>query len=211
MLRFTHSIKQLLRSKPAPRAAKTGRNGRILRFWESNSEGAFPVCKFSAMTTAIKPTASPSSANPLFPPSQALLWLPGFRGDEQPYCTYNELHGDSGITVPSQDELIRSRDCNGASRATPFPVSRETNICWHTDVRPPYPYHPVPISHTLSPGEMDQLESKVRLKVQETNHAFRDERTVLRNEFKCLILLGLAELGLLSKHVGDPSVGRRTA
>lgn len=134
------------------------------------------------------------SAHPLFPPDQVFLWLPGFEGEERAYCSYNE--------IPSQTESVQSRnnpqkDDQGTIFAPPYPVSYETNISWHTDVSPPYPYHPVPIARSLSSAEMTVLARQVTDLLDDPAEKTDDPLSILRNSRKCYILAALARFGLL--------------
>ncbi|GAA5126446.1 hypothetical protein JIN84_15500 [Luteolibacter yonseiensis] len=138
------------------------------------------------------------SAHDLFPSSQAFLWLPGFAGEERAYCTYNEFR-DTPLSVNQRRfHLLPEQDDNGAPYVPPFPVSRETHICWHTNVRPPYPYHPVPLARSLSPEEFADLGRKVTELAGENPAAYPDPVAVLRNQNKTYILAALAGMGLLS-------------
>lgn len=149
------------------------------------------------MTIAAKPIERIHSAHPLFPPEQAFLWLPGFAGDERPYCSYNEYREGPTAYDNERSALRQTQDPNGAFYAPPFPVSRETHICWHTHVTPPFPYHPIPITRTLSAEEISNLEKRVRVLLGDAAFIAPAAGTVLRNEFKCRILVALAEMKLL--------------
>jgi len=138
------------------------------------------------------------SAHDLFPPDQVFLWLPGFSGDERAYCTYNEFRDTPSAVNPRRFHLLPEQDDNGASYVPPFPVSRETHIMWHTNVRPPYPYHPVPLARSLSPDELAELGRKVIGLLVEKPEAHPDPMNVLRNQNKTYILAALAGMGLLS-------------
>lgn len=76
------------------------------------------------------------SAHPLFPGNQVFLWLPGFTGNERPYCTYNEFQEHTATFDQRRLDLHPKEDENGAPYIPPFPVSSETNISWHTNVTP---------------------------------------------------------------------------
>jgi hypothetical protein len=136
------------------------------------------------------------SAHPLFPPDQTFLWLPGFKGKETAYCTYNEFrpdrrHENSSINMMSE------LDDNGACYTPPYPVSLETHISWHTDVSPPYPFHPVPITRSLSPEDLIELGKNV---IQLRDGSVNEEcnpLSVIRNDHKPFILAALAHMGLL--------------
>ncbi len=139
------------------------------------------------------------SAHPLFPSDQAFLWLPGFAGDMRPYCTYNvQSHADGPDSQPTD------HDGNGARFMPPFPVSPETHILWHTNITPAFPFHPVPVTRTLSPGEMVELAQRVIRLLGESEDRFADARTVLRNDYKFHILAMLSEMGLLQQATSAP-------
>lgn len=138
------------------------------------------------------------SAHDLFPVNQVFLWLPGFAGDEQAYCTYNEFRETPLAPSQRRFHLLPEQDDNGASYAPPFPVSRETHITWHTNVRPPYPYHPVPLARSLSSEELTELGRKVIELLGEGADSHPHPMNVLRNQNKTYVLAALAGMGLLS-------------
>lgn len=152
------------------------------------------------MTIAVKPNDRNRSAHTCFPPSQAFLWLPGFAGEQQPYCSYNEFREHPGAFDRRRAELQPERDSNGAFYIPPFPVSRETHISWHTNVTPPYPYHPIPLTLTLSTEETVDLGRRVMDLLGSNTPSRSDPREILRNEYKCAILVALAEIKLLPAH-----------
>ena len=137
------------------------------------------------------------SAHDLFPADQVFLWLPGFAGDERAYCTYNEFRETQVGISQRRFHLLPEQDDNGASYVPPFPVSRETHITWHTNVRPPYPYHPVPLARSLSQDELTELGRKVIELLGEGPQAHADPAAVLRNQNKTYIFAALAGMGLL--------------
>lgn len=137
------------------------------------------------------------SAHPLFPSTQAFLWLPGFSGDERPYCTYNEFRDHPGGFDRRRSDFLPLQDENGASYIPPFPVSPETHISWHTNLTPPYPYHPVPVARTLTSDEIEELGERVIRLQRENPDAFPDARDILWNEHKSSVLAALAEMELL--------------
>ncbi len=155
------------------------------------------------MTIAAKPTDITESAHPLFPPEQAFLWLPGFPGEERPYCSYNHFRQQPMAYDEGRSILTPIQDGNGAFYAPPFPVSRETHISWHTHVTPPFPYHPVPLARTLSAEEISHLEKRVRVLLGDAAFTGPQGSTALRNEFKCRILVALAEMKLLPAPPGE--------
>jgi len=137
-----------------------------------------------------------ASAHPLYPPSQAFLWLPGLPGEHLPHCSYNEQSG----TFPD-DERGRSwkarGDENGASYSPPFPVSEETQICWHKNSKPPFPYHPIPIARTLtSPDLLEVADYVIRL-MGDAPKELTNKLRVLHYDFKSYVLSALAILDLL--------------
>jgi hypothetical protein len=138
------------------------------------------------------------SAHDLFPPDQVFLWLPGFAGDERAYCTYNEFRDTPLALDQRRLHLLPEQDDNGASYIPPFPVSRETHITWHTNVRPPYPYHPVPLARSLSAEELEELGRKVIELLGENPEAHSDPASVLRNQNKTYVLAAMAGMGWLS-------------
>ena len=160
------------------------------------------------MMNASKPT---KSAHPLYPSEQAFLWLPGFAGPERPYCSYNEYREHPGGFDKRRYDFLPSRDENGAFYITPFPVSPETHISWHTNVVPPYPYHPVPILRTLSEDELDELGRRVHAMVEQGEDSSDDVQAALRNQHKTLILAALAEMKLLGCTAMRRSDAARTA
>ncbi len=138
------------------------------------------------------------TAHTLFPADQSFLWLPGFTGEEHPYCTYNnESPTDSVGSDSSSFNLLPLADEKGTYHTPPFPVSSETHISWHTNVTPPYPYHPVPVVHPLSAQELDELGRNVIELLDEKSEAYPDPRIVLKNNHKSYILAALARMDLL--------------
>lgn len=132
------------------------------------------------------------AAHPLFRTEQVFLWLPGLAGDHLPYCTYNEMTGDD--LEPHHDE-------NHAFYSPPFPVSRETYISWDTQVSPPFPYHAVPIPHSLSPRQMEDLARRVIALMDASPEDFPDPLRVLTNPHKNHIYLALAEMRIPARFV----------
>jgi hypothetical protein len=148
------------------------------------------------MNATLHTTKIIRSAHNLFPPDQALLWLPGLAGDETPYCTYNEHRADLRYDNRRSD-WMPEQDQNGATYIPPYPVSNETHIAWHTNVCPPYPYHPVPLVRTLSALELSELGRNVTELLGEKPDAHADPVKVLRNDHKPYVLAALARMGLL--------------
>lgn len=157
---------------------------------------------------ARKPT---KSAHPLFQAEQPFLWLPGFAGPERPYCSYNEYRDHPGGFDKRRYEFLPSRDENGAPYITPYPVSPGTHISWHTNTVPPFPYHPVPIVRTLSTNELEELGRRVCRLMDSPSDVSDDAQAVLRNQYKTLILVALAEMKLLGPVETGGSAHARTA
>lgn len=150
------------------------------------------------------------SAHPLFPPEQAFLWLPGFDGEEEPYCTYNEFRAHPAAFDIRRFNHLPTQDEDGVSYIPPYPVSPETYISWHTNVNPPYPYHPIPLLRPLVADELIALGRAV-LKLTGKNKAdCPDPVRILTNAHKSAILSGLTDLGLLDSG-SKPISGRETS
>lgn len=138
------------------------------------------------------PVSAPAPAHRLFPPTQAILWLPGFDGHAKPFCSYN-FHWEDGI----DEETLRPLVTDARTPLTPtYPVSFETFIAWNTSVTPPFPYHPVAITRPLLPDELDKLE---RLVGQAHREPVADGVCPVRNQNKFAILGVLARWGLLAQ------------
>lgn len=136
------------------------------------------------------------TAHPLFPVDQAFLWLPGFTGEhEHPYCTLQNESLDQAD--PGDIHLSGINDF--IYQVPPFPVNGDSHISWHTNVTPPYPYHPVPVVHPLTAGEMDELGLAVMRLLELAADVGPDPRLVLRNSHKPYILAALAGMGLLQR------------
>ncbi|MES2657980.1 MAG: hypothetical protein V4689_05150 [Verrucomicrobiota bacterium] len=135
-------------------------------------------------------------AHTLFPPDQPLLWLPGFPGEEVPYCSYNGHRADPTSSGRGLN-LLPQCDRNGAFYHPPYPVSPETHITWHTNVSPPYPFHPVPLARSLSPSELADVAHKVIELMEEAPEVYPDPIKVLRNQYKPYIVATLARMRLL--------------
>lgn len=136
------------------------------------------------------------TAHPLFPVDQAFLWLPGFTGEhEHPYCT---LQNES-VEDPCPGDIELSGIHDSIYQVPPFPLNGDSHISWHTNVTPPYPYHPVPVVHPLTAEEMDELGIAVIRMLEEAVDGWPDPRLVLRNSHKPYILAALAGMGLLQR------------
>ena len=144
------------------------------------------------------------AAHPLFPADQAFLWLPGLPGDQVAHCTYNEARGIPGSREYRRTNRGPLRDENQVSYAPPFPVSSETSIAWHTNVTPPFPFHPIPIARTLSATEMEGLGRRVHFLANQNADECTNPLHILRNDRKCYVLAALAEMGLLAGRVPQP-------
>jgi|GEM_PF-6187189 len=148
-------------------------------------------------------------AHQLFPPEQVFLWLPGFTGTERAYCSYNEFRSSPGDRDGSPHD--EAEDHHGVSYSPRFPLSRETHIAWHTDVSPPYPYHPLPIARSLSRDEMIILARKIIELLGEMAAPKADPLPILRNQHKCHIVAALAKLSLLPSATMENRNGLRAA
>ena len=140
-------------------------------------------------------------AHPLYPVDQVFLWLPGFAGNERPYCTYNAAVDDPtfpGFRVYQPEE---HHDKNGAFLSPLFPISPGTYTCWHLHSSPPIPFHGVPITRSLSAMEMSDLAQRVLLSTGEDPSLYPDPLALLRNPWKSFILAGLSRMGVLSGSV----------
>lgn len=139
---------------------------------------------------------SRSPAHRLYSPDQAFLWLPGFEGEKEPYCTFNEFCGSPLAMDFRRMNRFPAVDESGTCFAPPYPVSNETFICWHTNVCPPYPYHPVPILRPLTIREFVFLGSIV-MELTGNRLDTSNPTRFLTNRHKAVILVGLAEMELL--------------
>lgn len=143
-------------------------------------------------------------AHLLFPPDQAFLWLPGLPGDQVAYCTYNESRGNPESTESRGMSRMPDRDENQALFAPPYRVSTATYIAWHTDVTPPFPFHPVPIARSLSAAELKTLGRRVLALANHNTDQHVDPLQFLRNNCKCLVFAALSEMGFLAGLVPRP-------
>ena len=140
-------------------------------------------------------------SHPLYPVNQVFLWLPGLPGNEVPHCSYNHNRPLKEWNGGVCGELMRC-DGNQAPYAPPYPVSPASFISWHTHVSPPFPYHALPISHTLSPAEMDDLANRVISRINGDPGDYQPLTSVLRNDLKLIVIAALAEMGLLERPHG---------
>lgn len=157
--------------------------------------------RHGSAAVAIKP------AHLLFPPDQAFLWLPGLPGDQVAYCTYNESHGNPESIESTESRRISrkpDRDENQALYAPPYRVSTATYIAWHTNVTPPFPFHPVPIARSLSEAELETLGRHVLFLANPNTDQHGDPLQSLRNDRKCLVFAALAAMGCLAGSVPQP-------
>ncbi len=67
------------------------------------------------------PIPKSRSTHPLFEPEQAFLWLPGFFGEEEPYCTYNGFREYTADLDIRHHNPLPERDDNGISYIPPTP------------------------------------------------------------------------------------------
>ncbi len=155
----------------------------------------------STLLNSLNRQSVSASAHPLFPKSQAFLWLPGFSGHALPFCSYN-YRWDSNGELSAKQPVAENGD---APLHPPYPVSQETFIAWNTTVVPPFPYHPVPVVRPLSAVEIGELGKKVAQVCLETEIA--GVHTV-RNENKHVILTLLAQMGLLVSKMETGGVSR---
>lgn len=147
----------------------------------------------STLLNSLNRQSVSASAHPLFPRSQAFLWLPGFSGHALPFCSYN-YRWDTDEAADAQVE-----QANDAPLRPAHPVSQETFIAWNTTVVPPFPYHPVPVIRPLTTAEIDELGKKVAEACLQT--ALEGVHPV-RNENKHILL---AQAGLLASRTEDVS------
>ncbi len=143
-------------------------------------------------------------AHPLFPSDQVFLWLPGLPGEQLAHCTYNEARGIPGSLDFRRSNDLPLLDRNQVRYAPPFPVSAETCTSWHTDVIPPFPFHPIPIARSLSSAEMEFLGRRVHFLANRNADDGTNPLQILRNDRKCHVLAALAEMGLLAGRVPQP-------
>jgi hypothetical protein len=143
-------------------------------------------------------------AHLLFPPDQAFLWLPGLPGDQVAYCTYNESRCNPESVESRRMSRKPDRDENQALYAPPFRVSTATSIAWHTNVTPPFPFHPVPIARSLSAAELKTLGRRVLSLANPDTDQHGDPLQFLRNDRKCLVFAALAEMGYLAGSLPQP-------
>lgn len=132
-----------------------------------------------------------ASAHPLFLPTQAFLWLPGFSGHGEPFCSYNygweRGRGETSASPVAEDSGIPLHPAH--------PVSQASFIAWDITVVPPFPYHPVPVVRPLSPAEMEELARKV---TEVSREASGQGVHPVRSENKHVVLAILAQMGLLA-------------
>lgn len=152
--------------------------------------------------------AAVQPAHPLFPINQAFLWLPGLSGEEAAFCSYNEMRGDPGSGIDRRLNRKPAFDDREAYYAPPYPVSRETFIAWHTDHSPPFPYHPLPISRTLTAAEMADLASQVISLLGQEPEKHPSPLRVLNNDHKCSVLVALLRMELLDRFMASPGERR---
>lgn len=169
--------------------------------WQSSLKAAKRAVLLESLESA-RPGVQP--AHPLFPADQAFLWLPGLPGTQAAHCTYNESRGIPGSREYRRTSRRPLHDENQVCYAPPFSVSSETCIAWHTNVTPPFPFHPIPISRTLSTAEMEGLGRRVHFLANQNADECTNPLQILRNDRKCYVLAALAEMGLLAGRVPQP-------
>lgn len=150
------------------------------------------------------PALATKPAHPLFPADQVFLWLPGLPGEQLAHCTYNEASGIPGTRDFRSTNHLPLVDKNQVSYSPPFPVSAETCTAWHTNVMPPFPFHPIPIARSLSAAEMECLGKRVHFLSNTTADDSTNPLQILRNSRKCYVLAALAEMGLLTGRIPQP-------
>ena len=153
-------------------------------------------------TSKLNPTNAGEGAHPLYPVEQVFLWLPGFRGTERPYCTYNAARGISATTGPQLYQPARLHDENGAFYSPLYAINPGSYICWHLHVSPPIHFHGLPITRSLSAADLRELSQLVLLASDEDPSIYSDPLTLLCNDWKCYVLASLSMMGLLS---GSPA------
>jgi hypothetical protein len=139
---------------------------------------------------------SPVGALPLYPPSQAFLWLPGLPGEQLPYCSYNEQSGAASLEKPGRPWGAAADD-TGAPYSPPFAVSQETEICWHKNSSPPSPFHPIPIARTLTDMDLVELADYVIRLMGGAPKDFAEKLKIIHYDFKSYVMGALAVLDLL--------------
>ena len=162
----------------------------------------FPHLHFLKSMNILSEPSAVESAHPLFPAEQAFLWLPGLPGDEAPYCTYNECRGDRSGAEERWINGLMLRDERGACYAPPYPVSRETHIMWRTNISPPFPYHAVPVTRSLSHEEIQEVACAVRRLLDADSKTDSAPVAILRNDCRDQILVVLSSFGLLASRPG---------
>ncbi len=162
--------------------------------WPASCNRLETKISMSTLLNSLNRQGISSSAHPLFPSSQAFLWLPGFSGHAAPFCSYNH-RWDS-------DENSAMRQSHDVPLHPAYPVSQESFIAWNTTVMPPFPYHPVPVVRPLTAAEMGELGEKV---AGECQQSVPEGTHPVRNENKHMILLLLAKMGLLASRTDQAS------
>ena len=171
------------------------------KLWRSSLKSAKRAVPQESLLSVALAT---KSAHPLFPADQVFLWLPGLPGEQLAHCTYNEDRG-----MPESYDFRRTNrlplfDENRVRYSPPFPVSSETCIAWHTNVMPPFPFHPIPIARSLSAAEMGFLARRVHFLANQNAVEGTNPLQILRNDRKCYVLAALAEMGLLAGRIPQP-------
>lgn len=151
-----------------------------------------------ANTLKLAPADVGQGAHPLYPVEQVFLWLPGFRGTDRPYCTYNAAQGISALVGVQLYQPEQLHDKNGAFYSPLFPINQGSYICWHLHVSPPIHFHGLPITRSLSAADMGELAQQVLLASAEDPATCSDPLSLLCNDWKCYILASLSLMGLLS-------------
>lgn len=139
--------------------------------------------------------------HPLFPASQAFLWLPALSGDALPFCTYN---GGNGNRHPYRQGCGAdvTEDGNGAPFSPPYPISPRTFVALNAAVTPPVSYHAIAIRRTLCTAEMERVGRRVMSLI---NAGGRQPAPLqlLKSDHKFYILAALSQMGLLCGTIQD--------
>lgn len=174
-----------------------------MRFSSAGRNGPLPAIgpkpKIPLMSTLVNSLSRQSvraSAHPLFAPTQAFLWLPGFSGHAVPFCSYNHRWDSDG----TEEDAVSPG--TGIPLHPAYPVSQESFIAWNTTVVPPFPYHPVPVVRPLTAAEMAELGGQV---AETCLQPLAEGTHPVRNENKHVILMLLARMGLLASRTENAS------
>lgn len=157
-------------------------------------------------TTSLPPhleRAATKKFHPLFPASQAFLWLPGLAGKEVPFCSYNMRPCDDAEPDVQPLSEADAADANGAPFCPPFQISTRTFVAWDERSWPAFPYYPIPIRRTLAAEEIQQIGRRVLRLVGLECAPDLDPLQVLKNDYKCYVFAVLSRLEMLTGTVHD--------